>query len=153
MSDSGNSATIQLQGQLKSNQIDMANKEHEIAGLKAKIDDYQRRLNQEPAREQQFTDLTRGYEQSKANYDELLKKKNDSEMATSMELLQQGEHFRMIDPPSLPLKPDFPNRLKFCGIGLGIGVALGGAVAGGTEFLDDRLHNEKALKELAAGEP
>src|SRR5579863_6561599 len=32
------SATIQLQGQLKANQIDMANKEHEIAALKTKID-------------------------------------------------------------------------------------------------------------------
>ena len=141
-------ATIQLQGQLKANQIDIASKEHEIAALKAKINDYQGRLNQEPVREQQFADLTRGYEQSKANYDELLKKKNSSQMATSMELLQQGEHFQMIDPPSLPLKPDFPNRLKFCGIGLGIGIALGALLAGGTEFLDDRLYNEKALKDL-----
>jgi polysaccharide biosynthesis transport protein len=141
-------ATIQLQGQLKANQIDIANKEHEITALKAKINDYQGRLNQEPVREQQFADLTRGYEQSKANYDDLLKKKNSSQMATSMELLQQGEHFQMIDPPSLPLKPDFPNRLKFCAIGLGIGIALGGTLAGGTEFLDDRLYNEKALKEL-----
>jgi protein tyrosine kinase modulator len=146
--ESRDGATIQLQGQLKSNQIDIANKEHEIAALKAKIGDYQARLNQEPVREQQFADLTRGYEQSKANYDELLKKKNSSQMATSMELLQQGEHFQMIDPPSLPLKPDFPNRLKFCGIGLGIGIALGAAVAGGTEFLDDRLYNEKELKDL-----
>jgi len=99
-------------------------------------------------REQQFADLTRNYEQSMADYAELLKKKNSSQMATSMELLQQGEHFQMIDPPSLPAKPDFPNRLKFCGMGLGIGIALGGAFAGGTEFLDDRLYNEKALKEL-----
>jgi succinoglycan biosynthesis transport protein ExoP len=142
------SATIQLQGQLKANQIDVANKEHEIAALKAKINDYQGRLNQEPVREQQFADLTRGYEQSKANYDDLLKKKNSSQMATSMELLQQGEHFQMIDPPSLPLKPDFPNRLKFCGIGLGVGLALGGIVAGGLEFLDDRLYDEKGLKAL-----
>jgi polysaccharide chain length determinant protein (PEP-CTERM system associated) len=141
-------ATMQLQGQLKSNQIDISSKEHEIAALKAKINDYQGRLNQEPVREQQFADLTRGYEQSKANYDDLLKKKNSSQMATSMELLQQGEHFQMIDPPSLPLKPDFPNRLKFCGAGLGIGIALGGLVAGGTEYLDDRLYNEKALKDL-----
>src|SRR5580698_6215427 len=141
-------AAMQLQGQLKANQIDMATKERDVAALKAKIDDYQGRLNQEPVTEQQFADLTRGYEQSKANYDDLLKKKNSSQMATSMELLQQGEHFQMIDPPSLPLKPDFPNRLKFCGIGLGIGIALGGALAGGTEYLDDRLHNEKALKDL-----
>ena len=140
--------TIQLQGQLKANQIDITSKEHTIADLKAKINEYQGRLNQEPVREQQFADLNRGYEQSKANYDELLKKKTSSQMATSMELLQQGEHFQMIDPPSLPLKPDFPNRLKFCGIGLGIGIALGGALAGGTEFLDDRLYNEKALKDL-----
>jgi polysaccharide biosynthesis transport protein len=143
-----NGSTMQLQGQLKANQIDIANKEHEIAALKAKINDYQARLNQEPVREQQFADLTRGYEQSKASYDELLKKKNSSQMATSMELLQQGEHFQMIDPPSLPLKPDYPNRLKFCGIGLGIGIALGTLVAGATEFLDDRLYNEKELKDL-----
>ena len=141
-------ATIQLQGQLKANQVDITSKEHTIADLKAKINEYQGRLNQEPVREQQFADLTRNYEQSKADYAELLKKKNSSAMATSMELLQQGEHFQMIDPPSLPLKPDFPNRLKFCALGLGIGIALGGVVAGGTEFLDDRLYNEKALKEL-----
>jgi polysaccharide biosynthesis transport protein len=141
-------ATVQLQGQLKANQIDMSNKEHEIAALKTKIDDYQRRLNEEPAREQQYADLTRNYEQSKTDYDELLKKKNSSQMATSMELLQQGEHFQMIDPPSLPLKPDFPNRLKFCGIGLGVGIALGAGLAGATEFLDDRVYDEKALKAL-----
>ncbi len=141
-------ATVQLQGQFKANQIDMSNKEHEIAALKTKIDDYQRRLNEEPAREQQYADLTRNYEQSKADYDELLKKKNSSQMATNLELLQQGEHFQMIDPPSLPMKPDFPNRLKFCGIGLGVGIALGGGLAGATEFLDDRVYNEKALKAL-----
>jgi succinoglycan biosynthesis transport protein ExoP len=141
-------ATIQLQGQLKAIQIDITSKEHTIADLKAKMNEYQGRLNQEPIREQQFADLNRGYEQSKANYDELLKKKTSSQMATSMELLQQGEHFQMIDPPSLPLKPDFPDRLKFCGIGLGIGIALGGIVGGGTEFLDDRVYNEKILKQL-----
>src|ERR1700678_1041839 len=37
-------ATIQLQGQLKANQVDSANKEHDIAALKAKINDYQARL-------------------------------------------------------------------------------------------------------------
>jgi hypothetical protein len=104
-----------------------------VAALKAKVGDYQGRLNQEPVREQQLADFTRGYDQSKANYDGLLKKKNESAMATSMELLQQGERFRIIDPPSLPLKPDFPNRLKFCAIGLAMGLALGTIVAGAFE--------------------
>ena len=99
-------------------------------------------------REQQLSDLTRGYDQSKANYDDLLKKKNESAMATSMELLQQGEHFRIIDPPSLPMKPDFPNRLKFCGIGLAAGLALGAGVVSAFEMLDDRLYSETELKQL-----
>lgn len=143
-----NAAVPQVQSQLRSNQVEIANREHSIAALKAKVEDYQGRLNQEPVREQQLADLTRGYEQSKANYDELLKKKNDSEMATSMEQMQQGERFTMLDPPSLPQKPDFPNRLKFCGMGFGVGLALGAVVAGGFEFLDGRMYSEKEIKKL-----
>jgi hypothetical protein len=54
----------------------------------------------------------------------------------------------MLDPPSLPQKPDFPNRLKFCGIGFAVGVALGLAVAGGFEVLDGRLYSENEIKKL-----
>jgi polysaccharide chain length determinant protein (PEP-CTERM system associated) len=137
-----------VQSQLRSNQLEITNREHAVATLKAKLDDYQARLNQEPIREQQLADLTRGYDQSKANYDDLLKKKNESKMATSMELLQQGERFRVVDLPSLPSKPDFPNRLKFCGMGLGLGLALGLLVAGGFEMMDDRIYDEKELQKL-----
>lgn len=142
------SMLVQAQSQLRSNEVEIANREHSIATLKAKVDEYQARLNQEPVREQQLADLTRGYDQSKANYDELLKKKNESAMATSMELLQQGERFRVVDAPSLPEKPEFPNRVRFCGIGLGIGLLLGAIVAGVFEMIDDRVHSEKELKKL-----
>jgi polysaccharide biosynthesis transport protein len=142
------SMLLQMQGQLRSNQVEIANREHDIATLRAKIDDYQARLNQEPIREQQLADLTRGYDQSKANYDDLLKKKNESQMATSMELLQQGERFRVVDAPSFPEKPEFPNRLKFCGIGLGVGIALGIFAAGAFEMLDKRVYDERELKSL-----
>jgi uncharacterized protein involved in exopolysaccharide biosynthesis len=142
------SPMAQLQGQLQANRVEIANREQGIKDLSAKVTDYQARLNQEPVREQELADLTRGYDQSKANYDELLKKKNESAMATSMELLQQGERFRIIDPPSLPLKPDFPNRLKFCMIGLGMGMVLGVVVAGAFEIMDDRIYDEKEFQKL-----
>jgi len=142
------SLLAQVQSQLRSNQVEITNREHSIASLNGKVEDYQARLNQEPIREQQLADLTRGYDQSKANYDDLLKKKNESAMATSMEKLQQGERFTIIDPPSLPQKPQFPNRLKFCGIGLGIGLALGAAVVGAFEMMDHRVHSETELKQL-----
>jgi succinoglycan biosynthesis transport protein ExoP len=145
---SSSGASLQLQSQLQANQMEIANRERSISDLKAKIGDYQTRLNAEPATEQGLADLTRGYEQSKANYDELLKKKEDSEIATSMEHMQAGERFTILDPPSLPAKPDFPNRLKFCAMGLGVGLALGVVVVGGFELTDGRLYSEQQIKSM-----
>jgi succinoglycan biosynthesis transport protein ExoP len=91
----------QLEGQLKANQIQIENKERDIASLNSQINDYRARLKQTPMIEQQFADLNRDYDQSNANYDELLKKKDSSHMATDLVRLQQGTNFQTIDPPSL----------------------------------------------------
>jgi uncharacterized protein involved in exopolysaccharide biosynthesis len=139
---------LQLQSQLQANQLEIANRERAIAGLEGRINEYQGRLNSAPGTEQQLLELNRGYEQSKANYDDLLKKKNSSVMATSMEQMQQGERFTMLDPPSLPIKPDFPNRMKFCGMGIMAGLGLGCLVVFLFEFFDDRMYGEKELKAL-----
>jgi polysaccharide chain length determinant protein (PEP-CTERM system associated) len=141
-------ATLEIQNQLKANQLEITIRQRAIDATKRDIANYQGRLNEAPLREQEFIDITRGYEQSKANYDSLLQKKDSSEMATNLELSQQGEHFRILDPPSLPQRPYFPNRLKFCGIGLVVGLILGGGVAVGTEFVDDRIYGEEILTKL-----
>jgi polysaccharide chain length determinant protein (PEP-CTERM system associated) len=147
-SGTDNPTLLQLQGQLQSNQSEIANRERAIAGLESRINEYQARLNDEPATAQELAELTRGYDQSKQNYDDLAKKKNQSVIATSMEQMQQGERFAMLDPPSLPVKPFYPNHLKFCGMGIGVGVGLGVLIVVLFEFIDDRLHDEKQLKAL-----
>ena len=139
---------LQLESQLKATEINIATREKSIAALKARIALYQNRLDAAPAMQQQLADLTRGYDQSKVNYDDLLKKQQQSEMATSMEQMQQGERFTMLDPPSLPIKPDFPNRLKMCLAGIGVGAALGTLLVVVLEFLDDRLYGEKEIRNL-----
>lgn len=146
--DPQNTPLLQLKSQLQANELEIASREKSVASLQGRIADYQGRLNAEPVTEQLLAELTRGYEQSKANYDDLLKKKNQSEMATDMERMQQGERFTMLDPPSLPTKPDFPNRMKFCGMGIAAGLGLGLLVVALFEFFDDRMHEEKEIKEL-----
>jgi succinoglycan biosynthesis transport protein ExoP len=138
----------ELQSQLKVNRIEIANREQALQLLAGQIGDYQARLNREPVREQQLADLTRNYDQTRANYDSLLKKRNDSELATSLERRQQGEHFRILDPPSLPVKPYSPDRFKFGLVGLAAGIVLGAAVSAVAEMVDDCLYDEKVLKEL-----
>ncbi len=149
---SAGSPLLQLQNQLEANKIEIANRQRAVAELKARIGAGQAHLNQEPVREQQLSELTRGYDQSQANYDDLLKKKNESQMATSMELREQGEHFQVLDPPSLPVSPYSPNRLKLCGIGLFAGIVLGAVSTAGAELMDDRLYTEKDLKLLISAD-
>jgi polysaccharide biosynthesis transport protein len=146
--DAQNTPLLQLRGQLQANQLEISSRERSIAALQARIGEYQSRLNAAPETEQLLAELTRGYEQSKANYDDLLKKKNQSEMATDLERMQQGERFTMLDPPSLPTKPDFPNRMKFCGMGVAAGLAFGCFVVFLFEFFDDRMHGDKEIKDL-----
>ncbi len=139
---------LQLESQLKADQLEISSRQTAIDNLKSRINQYQARLSGEPAVGQQMADLTRGYEQSQQNYNDLLKKESDSQMATSMEQMQEGERFIMIDPPSLPLRPDFPNRLKMCEAGVGAGLALGLLVVVLLEFRDDRLYSDREIEKL-----
>ncbi len=139
---------LDLESQLKANRIEITNHQAEIRDLQAQTGQYQSRLNAAPVMEQQFADISRDYEQSKANYDSLLSKRNQSEMANDLIKTQQGEHFRMLDPPNLPLKPYKPNRLQLCGIGLIVGLVFGGAAAFGREKLSGMVYTEREIKKL-----
>ena len=139
---------LDLESQLKANRAEIANRQAAIKEQQSRIDQYQARLNRAPVMEQQFTDITRDYEQSKANYDSLLAKKNQSEMATDLEKTQQGEHFRMLDPPNLPVKPFKPNRLLLCGLGLVVGLIFGAASALGSEMIGGKIYTEREIKKL-----
>jgi len=68
-----------------------------------------------------------------------------SQLATSLTRQQQGDQFRIIDPPSLPDKSSFPDRFKFSLAGLGAGLALAFLFGVGSEFLDDRIRSEQDL--------
>src|SRR2546429_5702218 len=54
--------------------------------------------------EQQRKELTRNYQSALDAYNDLLKKKQDSAMAIDPAHQQEGEQFRVLDPPSLPTK-------------------------------------------------
>src|SRR6202795_406836 len=139
---------LEMESQLKANRLEISNREAEIKDEQNKINQYQARLNMAPVMEQQYADITRDYDQSKTDYEALLAKKNQSEMSTDLEKTQQGERFRMLDPPNLPARPYKPNRLMLCGAALAVGLFLGGGFAIGQEKLSGRLYSEGEIKRV-----
>ena len=95
-----------------------------------------------PIVEEQYKGLTRDYQTALGFYNDLFTKKTQSEMATDLERKQQGEQFRIMDPPNLPEKPTFPNRPLITLAGLAVGAGLGLAIAFLLETLNRVIRTE-----------
>ena len=140
-------ALTQVRSQLEANQVEMQNLAKEEAQLKAKLEQYQTRLNMTPVREQQMAGIMRDYEFQKQAYGDLLAKEQQSQLATNLGKDQRGQQFRLVDPPSLPALPSSPKRLKLNLGGAAGGFALGLALALLMEMLDRSFHRAKELIE------
>jgi len=134
-----------LRQQQKVNRQEIEKAENTIRRLQQEAQVYQARLNATPAVEAEMGDMVRDFGNMKKEYAELLAKKQQSALATSLEKQQQGAQFRIIDPPSLPDKPNFPDRFKFSLAAIGAGFAFAVLFGFGAEFLDDRIRGEQAL--------
>jgi polysaccharide chain length determinant protein (PEP-CTERM system associated) len=114
--------------------------------LQGQIEHLQSRIQMSPVVEQQYKQVTRDHEMALAFYNDLLRKRNESAMATDLEQRQQGEQFIVMDPANLPKEPTFPNRPLFALGGLGGGLGLGLCLAWVMEARDKALRNEKDVE-------
>ena len=137
---------MQLQSQLKANQLEIQNEQQNAKELELQTAAYQARLNLTPETEQELSVVSRGYEEAKFNYNSLLQKQTQSQLATSLGQQQQGQQFHIIDPPKLPDKPSAPNRFLISLVGLGLGTALGLGLATFLELTDVRVLSAKDLE-------
>ena len=78
------------------------------ARIEEQVRSYESRIESSPQVEEQYKQITRDHETALDFYNSLLKKMNESSMATALEQRQQGEQFHMVDAPNLPEDPDFP---------------------------------------------
>ena len=115
--------------------------------LKEQISLYQKRIEDTPKREQELLLLTRDYDLLKTNYQSLLDKKIQSQMAENLERKQQGEQFKILDPARLPEKPIRPDPAKILLMGLLIGLVAGLSLAWFQESMDQSFYNVAGLEE------
>jgi polysaccharide chain length determinant protein (PEP-CTERM system associated) len=136
----------QLRAQLHGMDLAIREKQAAQAELQRQIKTYEGRIQLSPVVEEKHKLLTRDYTTALEFYNQLLTKKNQSEMATDLERRQQGEQFRVLDPPNLPEMPTFPNRRLFAAGGFGGGLALGLLIAVLLEYRDKAIRTEQDVQ-------
>ncbi len=132
----------QLRAQLHAAQVSMASAKEEQSRIEQQVGTYESRLQSSPQVAAQFKQLTRDHETALEFYNSLLKKVDESSMATALEQRQQGEQFRVLDAPNLPDAPTFPNPAVFAGVGFAGGLFLGLLLATLLEYRDTSLRVE-----------
>ena len=140
-----------LRDQLAALDRELASDDAEERRLKAAIATYQARVEAAPTRESQLVELTRDYSTLQTTYDGLLAKRQESQVAASLERRQISEQFRILDPASLPSKPyNGRARLGIMSAGAVGGLLLGIALVAFLEYRDSSFgHEEDVLKALS----
>jgi len=141
------------QKRIRDLQAELAVIDHQIAAghdeearLKARIGEYQGKVDVVPTRESELVELTRDYGTLQATYDSLLKKKEESKLAANLERNQIGEQFKIIDPASLPERAyNRKTRLMVLGGGSASGLILGVLMIAFLEYRDSSFRREEEI--------
>src|SRR6266576_1902705 len=136
----------QLRAKLKQDELSIAELTKRQSQIQEQSRAIQVRVQASPIVEQRFKELTRNYQTALELYNELLKKRENSAMATDLEHQQQSETFKVLDAPSLPLTPSFPKKTVFVGGGLGCGFALAAGIMYLLAVTDKSMYTERDVE-------
>ena len=110
----------------------LATSELQVAGLKARVKEYQSRyanakeqLKTAPRLEAEATQLNRDYGIVKKSYEDLVARRQSAVMSGDLDMASGMVDFRLVDPPRVSPRPVSPNRLVLLSVALGFAVAAG----------------------------
>jgi len=131
---------------IKNIDAERQSKLREQARLNEEIVAYRNKLAATSNIEAQYADLNRDYNNAAQRYQETFRKKELTAQSSNLIQRDATEKLTVLDPPSLPSKPSKPNRWQIVGIGIGVSLMLGIALAGVQEARDTSLKNLKDVR-------
>jgi polysaccharide chain length determinant protein (PEP-CTERM system associated) len=137
-----------LEFQVTSIEQSIRSLQNEKARLDKQISLLDQRITDTPQRHLELISIQRNYDTIKDQYDSLMAKKLQSELAENMEKRQKGEQFRVIDPAKTPEKPFRPNVPKIMLAALLLGLGTGFGLALGIEYLDQSFRDYTDISEV-----
>jgi polysaccharide chain length determinant protein (PEP-CTERM system associated) len=138
-----------LRMSLSQGDADLAELRGQIASQRAAVADLRSKVNSIPDVEAELSRLNRDYEVNKKQYDTLLQRLESANISQQADQNIDNVKFRIIEPPTLPVKPSAPNRPL-----LDVLVLLAALAAGvGLAVLIAQLHptfsNRESLQRIA----
>lgn len=135
--------------------VALSEAEAKVASLQARVAEYSTRVarlrtqsTQAPEVEAQLAQLNRDYEVNRENYQKLVERRESAKLSGDLSTATDMLTFRVIDPPTAPLLPSGPNRLRL------FSLVFAGALAAGlaSAFLMSQVRptflSQAALREV-----
>lgn len=138
-------ALSQVRSQLQADETLLPQQQKQAKELQHQVATYQRRLALAPLPASELASLNAQEQQAAAAYQDLLNKRNASQMASQLEAQQGGAQFRLLDAPALPQKPISPKPGVLSVLGIAVGLILGLALSAAAELLQDRIRGEAEI--------
>jgi len=92
--------------------------------------------------------LNRDYENTLQSYNEMQSNALQARLGETLEEERKAERFSLVEPPTLPDKPDRPNRNKVVAMGFILAVICSVGLVFALEFNDERLYGVGAFTRL-----
>jgi polysaccharide chain length determinant protein (PEP-CTERM system associated) len=138
----------QMAAEIESLDRQMVFKANEEVRLRNSIADYQARIEAVPSLESEWVALTRDYDTQQLAYKDLLSKSGAARVAVDLEEQQIGEHFRIVDPATVPVRPLPSIRLAVNAGGLALGLLFGVGFAILLEIRDASYRSDTDVMEI-----
>jgi protein tyrosine kinase modulator len=145
----GQPGLAETESRLKSTIVEIEADRKQYESLQKQVAALEARLNVAPIREQQLRSLTVSYQTTLQNYNSLVEKRQNSQLSTNLETQQQGDEFRLVNPASLPDRPDVPNRPVVVLCGWLLGVVTGIGLSAFRELTDNTVRSDRDAERLA----
>jgi polysaccharide chain length determinant protein (PEP-CTERM system associated) len=141
-----NAQVSYAESQIKLKDIEIANLEKQQRDIQATLNMLQSRVQSMPVGDQKFAEMLREERMAQEQYQSDEAKLRAARTANEIENRKQGETLELLDPPSVPQEPSYPNRPSAISMGAGLGLVLGLVLAGAREMKDSSLKNLKDVR-------
>jgi polysaccharide chain length determinant protein (PEP-CTERM system associated) len=99
--------------------VSLSTAEARVASMRARVDEYTARYDRVraqtvngPELETQLAQLNRDYQVNRDNYEKLVGRREAAKLSGDLSATPDMIKFRVIDPPTVPLRPTGPDRLR-----------------------------------------